>query len=259
MGKYLLLMLMFLFLFLGADAFADQPHLWQLGTQEAATPIMRMVESFHSILLCVIFAIALFVTVLLVYTVWRFHHKRNPNPVKFTHNVTIEIIWTVIPLLILILIAVPSFKLLYYQEQSPEPGLVVKTMGYQWYWGYEYPEHGISFDSYIKKAADLKDGEPRLLEVDNRLVVPIKTNVLLMITAADVIHSWTVPSFGVKCDAVPGRLNQLWFYVDKPGVYYGQCSELCGREHGFMPIAVEAVEPDEFKKWVEKAKEKFGA
>ncbi len=239
---------------------AAEPHPWQLGLQEAATPVKHAMDSFHSLLTVIIVAIVLFVLALLVICVMRFNEKKNPVPSKTSHHTLLEVAWTVLPVIILIVIAVPSFKLLYQAERTPEAEMTIKVTGRQWYWDYEYPDHGnIAFSSYMIQDADLKPGQKRLLEVDNRVVVPVDTTVRVLVTAGDVIHSWAVPSFGVKKDAVPGRTNETWMKVEKEGVYYGQCSEICGVNHGFMPIAVEAVSKEKFAEWVAKAKVAYGS
>jgi cytochrome c oxidase subunit 2 len=190
----------------------------------------------------------------------RYNRKAKPTPSETTHNVPLEIIWTIIPIGILVVIAIPSFQLLFYQHKMPAFDMSLKVTGYQWYWGYEYPDHGdINFLSYMipDDQIDESKGQKRLLETDNPIVLPVGKNVELLITAADVLHSWTVPSLGVKRDAVPGRLNQTWVRIDKPGIYYGQCSEICGTGHAYMPIMIKAVTPEEFDAWVETAKEEF--
>ena len=242
----------------GAAA-AAQPQPWQMGFQAAATPLMERIDSFHDLLLVIITLISAFVLALLGYVIFRFNAKANPQPSRVTHNTTLEVLWTVIPALILVAIAVPSFKLLYYSDVVPEADMTIKATGNQWYWTYEYPDHGgFEFDSNIVADGELKDGQPRLLEVDNRIVVPVDSVVRLQVTASDVLHAWAMPAFGVKIDAVPGRLNETWFGpVAEEGVYYGQCSELCGAKHGFMPIAVEAVSKADFERWVAKARSEF--
>ena len=240
-------------------SFADQPQPWQLGFQDAVTPVKHLMDSFHNLLNVIIFGITLFVMALLATVAIRFNRKANPTPSKTTHNTLLEVVWTVVPVIILIVIAVPSFKLLYVAEQVPESEMTVKVTGRQWYWDYEYPDHGdIAFSSYMVADEELQPGQPRLLEVDNRVVVPVDTTVRLLVTAGDVIHSWAVPAFGVKKDAVPGRTNETWFKAEKEGVYYGQCSEICGVNHGYMPIAVEVVSKEAFAAWVEKAKVAYG-
>lgn len=235
---------------------ADYPRPWQLYFQESATPVMEDLTTFHNLLLFIEGGIVLVVAALLIYVIVRFRASRNPIPSKTAHNTLIEIIWTGIPVLILIVIAFPSFKLLYKMDVTPKADLTIKAIGNQWYWTYEYPDHDIRFDSNMLNEDQLKPGQFRLYEVDHRLVVPIQTNIRLITTATDVLHSWAVPAFGVKKDSIPGRLNETWFHVNKEGVYYGQCSELCGVKHGFMPIVVEAVPKEKFEAWVASYKNK---
>ncbi|MGZ9109204.1 MAG: cytochrome c oxidase subunit II [Micavibrio sp.] len=226
---------------------------WQLGFQSAATPVAERLHDFHNFLLVIITAITAFVMVLLLYVMVRFRAKANPVPSMTTHNVPLEIVWTVIPVLILILIAVPSFKLLYYMDRTDDPEMTLKVTGYQWYWGFEYPDHGdISITSNMIKEEDLdlEKGQIRLLSTDNPVILPVDTNIQVIVTAADVLHSFAVPAFGIKVDAVPGRINESWVRIEKPGVYYGQCSELCGQGHAFMPVEVIAVSKDDFAAWV---------
>ncbi|MGE3713017.1 MAG: cytochrome c oxidase subunit II [Alphaproteobacteria bacterium] len=224
---------------------------WQLGLTPPASPVMEQLYTAHNYLLILITIISLFVLVLIIYICVRFSRKSNPNPSKTAHNTKLEIIWTVVPVLILIAIAIPSLRLHYFIEDDVEADMTLKVVGYQWYWHYEYPDHGgFGFDSYMKKQGDLQEGDVRNLSVDNRVVVPVNTKVKVLLTAGDVIHAWAVPAFGVKRDAVPGRLNSSWFKATKTGTYYGQCSELCGVGHGFMPIRVDVVEKDEFDTWV---------
>lgn len=250
----------------GVDALAAAEGLatpWQLNFQPAATPVMAKFISMHHFLLILITVITLFVFGLMAYVCLRFNRKANPVPSKNAHNTTIEILWTVIPVLILIAIAIPSFRLFFgcvHTMGCTEDGtpanvdLTLKVVGYQWYWNYEYPDHQIQYDSYMKKDADLAPGEPRLLAVDNPLVVPVNANVRVLVTGGDVIHAFAMPAFGVKIDAVPGRLNETWFRAEKEGIYYGQCSELCGRLHGFMPIQIEVVSKEKFDQWLESKK-----
>ena len=193
----------------------------------------------------------------MVYACIRFRASRNPNPSTTTHNVAVEVLWTLVPCLILIVMAVPSFKILYKQDTIPKAEVTVKAIGYQWYWGYEYPDENIIFDSYMIEEEDLKPGQPRLLAVDNEVVVPVNKVVKVLITANDVLHAWALPSFGVKRDAMPGRVNETWFKADRVGTYYGQCSELCGIKHAFMPITVRVVTDEEYKTWLDDAKIKF--
>jgi len=240
------------------EAIADQPKDWQLGFQDAASQSMYEIVSFHNtILLPIIIAISVFVLFLMAYACFRFRESRNPSPSKTTHNVAIEVLWTLIPCLILIVMAVPSFKILYSQDTIPKADVTIKAIGYQWYWGYEYPDENIIFDSYMVEDKDLKQDQPRLLAVDNEVVVPVNKVVKVLITANDVLHAWALPAFGVKRDAVPGRVNETWFKSDRVGTFYGQCSELCGIKHAFMPITVKVVTDEEYKEWLNEAKDKF--
>ena len=237
---------------------ANQPKEWQLGFQNPASDGMRDIVNFHdNLLLPIIIAISVFVLFLMIYVCVRFRASRNPNPSKTTHNVAVEILWTLIPCLILIVMAVPSFKILYKQDTIPKAEVTIKAIGYQWYWGYEYPDENIIFESYMIKEEDLKENQPRLLAVDNEVVVPVNKVVKVLITANDVLHAWALPSFGVKRDAVPGRINETWFKAEKVGTYYGQCSELCGIQHAFMPITVRVVTDEEYEVWLTEAKMKF--
>ncbi|REK50247.1 cytochrome c oxidase subunit II [Candidatus Pelagibacter sp.] len=244
--------------FISFEAMANQPKDWQLGFQEAASESMRDIISFHdNLLLPIIVAISAFVLFLMLYVCVKFRASANPNPSKRTHNVAVEVLWTLIPCLILIVIAVPSFKILYKQDAIPKADLTIKAIGYQWYWGYEYPDENIIFDSYMVEDKDLKANQPRLLAVDNEVVVPVNKVVKVLITANDVLHAWALPSFGVKRDAVPGRINETWFKAEKTGTYYGQCSELCGIKHAFMPITVKVVSEEEYQEWLMDARVKF--
>ena len=234
-----------------------QPSPWELGLQQSATPVMDDITWFHNILLVLIAAIALFVLVLLAIVVLRFNARNNPNPSRTTHNTFIEIVWTVVPVLILVTIAVPSFRLLFYQLKVPPADLTVKVTGKQWFWSYSYPDSKFEFDSLMVQDKDLKPGQPRLLAVDNEMVVPVNKVVRVLVTGADVIHSFSVPSFGIKIDAIPGRLNETWFRAEREGMYYGQCSQLCGRDHAFMPIAVHVVSEKDYTAWLDQAKKKF--
>ncbi|MEO0961755.1 MAG: cytochrome c oxidase subunit II [Pseudomonadota bacterium] len=237
---------------------AAQPEPWQMGFQPAVTPVMESINSFHNFLLWIITAITLFVLALLLYCMVRFNAKSNPNPSKTSHNTTIEVIWTVVPVLLLVAIAIPSFRLLYLEAVIPESELTIKATGYQWYWGYSYPDNGdFEYFANMIEEADLAPGQPRLLATDTKVVVPVDTNVRVIVTAADVIHNWAMPAFGVKMDAVPGRLNETWFNASETGIYYGQCSELCGVRHAFMPIEVHVVEKDDFNAWVASAEEEY--
>ena len=237
---------------------AEQPKDWQLGFQKTASKSMDDIVWFHDyMLLPIITAITAFVLFLLLYTCVRFRESKNKVASTTSHNTTIEVLWTLIPCLILIVMAVPSFKVLYSQDTIPKADVTIKAIGYQWYWGYEYPDENIIFDSYMVKEKDLKENQPRLLTVDNEVYVPVDKVVKVMITANDVLHAWALPSFGVKRDAVPGRINETWFKADRTGTFYGQCSELCGIKHAFMPITVNVVTEEEYKKWLEKAKVEF--
>ena len=235
-----------------------QPSPWQIGLQQSASPVMDNIIWFHDFLLYIITGIAGFVLVLLVIVMVRFNARTNPIPSRTTHHTLIEIAWTLIPIVILMFIAVPSFKLLFLQLNVPPADLTVKATGKQWYWSYSYPDNGqFEFDSLMLKEGERKEGQPRLLAVDNEMVVPVNKTVRVITTGSDVIHSFAVPSFGIKIDAVPGRINETWFTATREGVYYGQCSELCGKDHAFMPIAVRAVSEQAFSAWVEEAKKKY--
>jgi cytochrome c oxidase subunit 2 len=234
------------------------PRPWEATLQPPASPIMERMTSFHDLLLWIISLIVLFVFVLLAYACWRFNERRNPVPSRRSHHTVLEVVWTAVPVLILVIIAIPSFKLLYFQDVVPETEMTIKATGRQWYWSYQYPDNGnFAFDAYMIATEDLQPGQLRLLETDNRIVVPVNTNIKIQTTAADVIHSWAVPQLGVKIDAIPGRLNETWINVQRPGTYYGQCSELCGVNHGYMPITIQAVERAEFDAWVKEAQTKF--
>ena len=245
----------------GGSAWAalGQPVDWQLGLQDAGTPVMEDIVWFHDyLLLGIITAIALFVLVLLLIIMVRFNATRNPTPSRTTHNTLIEVLWTAIPVLILVVIAIPSFKLLFYQLNLPPADVTVKATGNQWFWSYTYPDNGnFEFNSILVPTDKLKPGQLRLLTVDNEMVVPVNKVVRVQTIGADVIHAFAVPSFGIKIDSVPGRLNETWFKATREGVYYGQCSELCGRDHAFMPIAVRVVTEQAFNAWVEDAKKKY--
>jgi len=246
-----------LVIFVSSAALADHPVPWQMGFQEPATPVMEKFKHFHHQLLYMCFGISGLVLALLIYVCVRFSKKNNPIPSTTSHHTVLEIFWTLVPTLIIILMAIPSFKILYYVDRIDKIDMTLKVIGRQWYWQYEYPDHGnIYFDSNMIAQKDLKPGQLRLLEVDNRIVLPVETNIRLLVTSGDVIHSFSVPSFGIKTDAVPGRTNETWIRILRPGVYYGQCSEICGINHGFMPIAVEAVSKEDFAKWVESKKSK---
>jgi cytochrome c oxidase subunit 2 len=242
---------------------AAEPHPWQLGMQPSATPVHTQLAHVHNVyLLPIIFAISVFVLGLLLYVMVRFHHTRNPVPTRTSHNAVIEFLWTVIPVLILVVIAIPSFKLMYFMDRVPDADMTIKVTGNQWFWSYEYPDQdGLKFDSNLIEDKDLKPGDKRLLSVDNPLVVPVGSKVRVLVTgvAEGVIHSWYVPSFGVQEYAVPARLNETWFQLDQPGTYYGECNQICGVNHSRMPIEVKAVAKPDFDKWLVEAKTKFAA
>jgi cytochrome c oxidase subunit 2 len=241
-------------------AFAAEPQPWQMGMQEAATPVKDRIASLHDELLIITTLISLFVLGLLVYVIWRFNERRNAVPSRTSHNTVVEILWTVVPVCILVIIAIPSFRLLYYMDKTQKADMTIKVTGHQWYWSYEYPDNdNISFDSNIIPEDQLQPGQRRLLEVDNRLVVPVGKNIRVLIAGTDVMHSWFVPSLGVQMYAVIGRLNETWMNVEHEGVYYGQCNQICGVNHAFMPIAVEAVSQERFDQWVAEAKKKYAS
>lgn len=228
--------------------------------QDPASPVMDRVESFHGLMLWIVAIISIIVAALLVAVCVRFREKVNPTPSRRSHHTLLEVVWTAVPVLILVVVAVPSLKLLYYSDVVPQADLTIKATGHQWYWEYAYPDNGnFSFVSNLVADEDLQPGQLRLLTTDNIVVVPVNKNIRLQVTAGDVIHSWAMPSFGVKIDAVPGRLNEAWFRVERPGTYYGQCSELCGDMHAFMPIMVKAVPEDEYDTWVKQAQSEFAS
>ena len=241
-----------------AVAGAAEPKPWQLGFQPPATPVKDRLSAFHDELLIIITLITVFVLGLLVYVIWRFNQQRNPVPSRTSHNTVIEMLWTVVPVLILVIIAIPSFKLMYYMDRVPNSEMTIKVTGHQWYWSYEYPDQGgLAFDSNVIPDAELKPGQKRLLDVDNPLVVPADTVIRVLVTGTDVIHSWFIPSFGVQEYAIVGRLNESWMKIEHEGTYYGQCNQICGINHAFMPIKVEAVSKDSFQRWLVDAKKKF--
>jgi cytochrome c oxidase subunit 2 len=241
--------------------FFDSPEPWQLYVQDPATPIMEGMLYFHNYLILIMVFVTIFVMWMLTKVVLKFNHEDNPTPNVFSHSSLLEIVWTIIPALILISIAVPSFALLYSLDELVDPVLTLKVVGHQWYWSYEYSDYyanvvsgefpTIQYDSYMLPLENLIEGRFRLLEVDNRVVLPTHSHIRLLITAADVLHCWAIPSFGVKLDACPGRLSQASLFIKREGMYYGQCSEICGVNHGFMPIVVEAVSTDEFANWLD--------
>ncbi|MEY9880337.1 cytochrome c oxidase subunit 2 [Bradyrhizobium sp. USDA 328] len=241
----------------GGAAFAElgQPAPWEWTLQQSGSPVMDNIVWFHNFLFVLITLITLFVLALLVIVVIKFNARANPVPSRTTHNTLIEVAWTLVPVLILVGISVPSFRLLFLQLDIPKADLTVKATGKQWYWSYAYPDNGkFEFDSLMAQ-----DKQPRLLGVDNEMVVPVNKVIRVQTTGADVIHAFALPAFGVKIDAIPGRLNETWFKATKTGMYYGQCSELCGKDHAFMPIAIRVVDDQEFASWVEAAKKKFAS
>ena len=241
----------------GGAAFAElgQPTPWQYSLQESGSPVMENIAWFHNVLLVIITVITLFVLALLITIMVKFNAKANPVPSRTTHHTLLEVAWTLIPVLILVAIAVPSFRLLFLELDLPKADITIKATGKQWYWSYSYPDNGkFEFDSLLAS-----DKQPRLLGVDNEMVVPVNKVIRVQTTGADVIHAFAVPAFGIKIDAIPGRLNETWFKATKVGMYYGQCSELCGKDHAFMPIAVRVVSDQEFASWIETAKKKFAS
>ncbi|SDW70609.1 cytochrome c oxidase subunit 2 [Albimonas donghaensis] len=250
------------------------PHPGGTGFQVAATEVARDLHWLEGFLLVIITVITLFVTALLAYVVFRYNEKSNKTPATFTHNSLVEVVWTVVPIVILVVIAIPSLQLLNKQMVIPDADVTIKATGNQWYWSYEYPDSEFAFDSYMvapgykdfdtamAEAGDEIEAagvtrETWLLQTDTAVVVPVGKVVRLQVTGADVIHSWAMPAFGVKIDAVPGRLNETWFQVDEPGVYFGQCSELCGKDHAYMPIMVHAVPQAEYEAWLAKTAEMY--
>lgn len=244
-----------LLLGVGAPAYAE-PKNWGLWTQDPVTPTMHQIVDLHTTITVIIVAITIFVFGLMAVILLRFNSKANPVAQQWSHNTLLEVVWTLVPVLILVAIAFPSFKLLYAMDRAENADYTLKVTGHQWYWSYSYPDQNISFDSNLVQDDSLEAGQPRLLTVDQHVVVPVGAVIRVQTTADDVIHSWSVPAFGVKIDAVPGRLNETWFKVEQPGTYYGQCSQLCGINHGFMPIQIEAVSKEDFDAWVAQTAQK---
>jgi cytochrome c oxidase subunit 2 len=244
----------------GSDAAAQVPQPWQFGMQTAHSPVQRSIESLHDVVQVIIIAVTLFVGLLLAWVLWRYNANRNPTPSQTSHNTVIEVAWTVIPVLILVVIAIPSFRLIYFQDRTPNADMTIKATGHQWYWEYTYPDQGgLTYASYMVPQDELKPGQLRLLDVDNQLVVPAGRNVRILTTSTDVIHSFFIPSLGVQRYAIPGRTIETWVRVDSPGTYYGECNQVCGTNHNSMPISVKAIAPEDFNNWVEQAKTKFSA
>ncbi len=243
---------------LAGTAGAGQPRDWQMGLQPAASTTMERVVDFHNMLLVVITLISVFVLLLLLYVMFRFSERRNPTPSKTTHNTLIEVLWTTVPVIILVLIAIPSFKLLYYADRVEDADMTIKAIGHQWYWSYEYPDHGdFTFDAIMLSDDEREEGQPRLLATDNFVVLPVDTKIRLLVTADDVLHNFAMPAFGIKLDANPGKINETWMEITREGTYYGQCSEICGAGHSYMPIAIKAVSKAAFAEWVGRAKEEY--
>lgn len=238
-------------------SFSDAASNWQIGFQDSATPYMEGILNFHNNIMFFIVMIVLFTSWLLFRCLVLYDKDKNPIPEKFTHSTLLEVVWTTLPAVILMIIAVPSFALLYSLDEIINPSITLKVVGHQWYWSYEYSDYkdlkgqtNLEFDSYMKSDDDLTKGSFRLLEVDNRVVLPVQTHVRVLVTAADVLHSWAIPSLGVKVDACPGRLNQVFIFLKREGVFYGQCSEICGVNHGFMPIVVQGVKYEKYIAWL---------
>lgn len=244
--------------FASLPAMAQQPEPWQMNFQDAHSSLMEEMVTFHDFLLYLIFAISIFVLALMLYTIYRFSEKRNPNPSRTTHNTLIEVLWSVIPIFILVVIGLFSLPLLFNSDDSVDADITIKAIGRQWYWSYEYPDHGdFTFDSFMVPDDEIKGDQVRLLSTDENLVLPVGKKIRVLVTSSDVLHAFAMPALGAKIDAVPGRTNELWFDIDEPGMYYGQCSELCGSGHAFMPIAIQAVTEAEFDAWVVQARERF--
>ena len=242
------------------SAVAQQPADWEVDFQTALSPSMERIVDFNLMVTIIIVIITAFVFGLMAWIVIRYNKKRNPTPSTTSHNTLLEVVWTVVPVIILLIIAVPSFRLLYFTDRVEDADMTLKAIGHQWYWSYEYPDHGdFTFDALMLEDDELEEGQPRLLATDEAVVLPVGAKIRLLTTADDVIHSWAIPALGVKMDSVPGRVNETWFQINREGTYYGQCSELCGTLHGFMPIMIEAVSQEDFDAWVVEAQEEFAA
>jgi cytochrome c oxidase subunit 2 len=245
---------------LAGPVLADQPHAWQLGMQEPATPVHERLYSLHNLLLVIITLITLFVLALLIYTMVRFRASRNPTPTRTAHNTTLEVLWTAIPIVILVIIAIPSLRLLYFQDRTQHADMTLKVTALQWAWRFAYPDHGnFEFQSNMTPDSDLQPGQVRLLEVDNRVVLPVGANIRVLVTSADVIHSFFIPSSGVQVYGIAGRTNETWLNFERPGVYRGQCNQICGTSHAYMPLVIEAVPREQFDRWVSEARQRFAS
>jgi cytochrome c oxidase subunit 2 len=240
------------------EAAAQVPRPWQIGMQDAHSPVQRSIESLHDLVLIIITAVTLFVAGLLAWVLFRYNARRHPTPGETSHNTVLEVAWTVIPVLILVVIAIPSFRLVYFEDRTQHADLTIKVTGHQWYWEYTYPDNGgLNFSSYMVPSDELKPGQLRLLDVDNQMVVPAGKNIRILTTSADVIHSFFIPSLGVQRYAIPGRTIETWVNVDQPGDYYGECNQICGTNHSMMPISIKALAPEAFAAWVTQARTKF--
>jgi cytochrome c oxidase subunit II len=243
-----------------AAQLVQAPHPWQLGLQQQYSPVGHSIASLNTLVLVIITIITALVAVLLAWVIWRFDAKRHPTPTRTSHNTPLEIAWTVIPVLILVVIAIPSFRLVYFEDRTADADMTLKVTGHQWYWEYAYPDQGnIDFASNIVPADQLKLGQLRLLTVNNEIVLPVGKNVRILTTSGDVIHSFFIPSLGVQRYAIPGRTIETWVRIDQPGTYYGECNQICGENHSQMPIVVRAVSEADFNTWVTQAKKQFGA
>ena len=238
-----------------------KPHPAGIGFQEPVTSVAHQQQNLDHLLLVIITLICIFVVALLVYAIMRYNRRVNPNPASFTHNTPIEVAWTIIPVFILVLIGAFSLPVLFDQQEIPEADITVKATGNQWFWSYEYVDHDFGFDSFMLQRDQLEEygysQDEYLLATDTAVVLPVGKTVVIQVTGSDVIHAWTIPSFGVKQDAVPGRLAELWFNAEKEGVYFGQCSELCGKDHAYMPITVKVVSQEAYDEWLQGAIEQY--
>jgi cytochrome c oxidase subunit 2 len=231
------------------------PRPWEMGMQQAFSPLKEREVSLHNLVLVIITLITLFVGGLLIWVMVRFNSNRNPVPSQTSHNTILEVSWTVIPVLILVIIAIPSFRLIYYQDRTPDPDMTIKVIGHQWYWEYSYPDQGnLDIESRVIQDEDLKPGQIRLLDVDNQMVIPVGKKIRILTNSTDVIHSFFIPSFGVQRYAIPGRTIEAWVEASEPGTFYGECNQICGLNHSRMPISVRVVPQAEFDAWVAQTK-----